>query len=168
MLIFFLTTCLFLGVALAAGVVSCSYSWSISRSQTATERPRDASCYLPMIRLLQEPADENTASRAERAHLRAERRATFRKYLELLGEDYGRTAAAVRLAMAQSAEDRPDLANALLKNRLRFILTLCRIDLSLRLHALGIGSLQVSRPVRSAELLRRQVAALADSVAWGS
>jgi hypothetical protein len=121
-----------------------------------------ANRYRPMVRLL---SDEDMAfvssNKPIARKLRAERRRIFRGYLDSLTKDYGRLLNAVRLAMVRSGVDRPDLAQALAKNKILFTLALCRIEFRLLLHQAGIGKVDVSGLVDAMDALRTQVSFLA-------
>jgi|SRR5579863_8308431 len=114
--------------------------------------------YRPMLRLLARddlefiPAD----SKLQKA-FRAKRRGLFRGYLSCLTRDYALLLAGVRASMVQSGVDRPDLAQALAKNRVLFAIAMCKIEFRLVLYAAGIGSVDISALVEALETLRRQV-----------
>jgi hypothetical protein len=63
--------------------------------------------------------------------------------------------------MVESGADRPDLAAALAKNRFMFALALCRIEIHLQLHVLGIGKVDVSGLVEALDTLRGAVSVIA-------
>ncbi|MGD1070754.1 MAG: hypothetical protein ABSB15_11490 [Bryobacteraceae bacterium] len=120
-----------------------------------------ANRYRPMVRLL---AEEDTAfvssNKAIARKLRAQRRRIFRGYLDCLTKDYARLLNGVRLAMVRSGVDRPDLAQALAKNKFLFTFALCRIEFRLLLHRAGIGKVDVSGLVDAMDALRTQVSFL--------
>jgi hypothetical protein len=105
----------------------------------------DAERYRPMLRLLSD-ADLNFPgmSKALRQKMRAKRLRLFRGYLRCLAKDYADLLGGIREVLVESHVERPDLATALMTNRYRFALALCRIEISLQLHALGLGSVDVS------------------------
>ena len=70
-----------------------------------------------MLRLLSDEDEEFVADPALRRKLRTQRCDLFREYLRSLTEDYRVILAGVRLLMTQSDIDRPDLARALVRNR---------------------------------------------------
>jgi len=118
--------------------------------------------YRPMLRLLSDKDLDFLPARSPlRRTLRARRREVFRGYLRCLTRDYARLLAGVRYAMAQSHVDRPDLAQALVKNRLLFALAICKVEYRLALHAAGIGHVEVAGLVEALETLRSQVSVLA-------
>jgi len=121
-----------------------------------------ANRYRPMVRLLSDEDLEFVSSNKVIARkLRAERRRIFRGYLDCLTKDYARLLNGVRLAMVRSGVDRPDLAQALAKNKILFTLALCRIEFRLLLHQAGIGKVDVSGLVDAIDALRTQVSFLA-------
>jgi len=121
----------------------------------------DANRYKPMLRLL---ADNDLGFAAAnpklRSRIRSQRREVFRGYLRCLTKDYARLLSGVREMMVESGEDRPDLAKALARNQFRFALALCRIELHLQLHALGIGKVDVSGLVEALDSLRGTVSVM--------
>jgi len=132
---------------------------SDARTQTATS---PLNRYQPMLRLLSDDDLRFVAGNKVLAKkLRGERKDIFRGYLRCLTKDYGRLLAGVRLAMVNSGVDRPDLAKALIKNKILFALALCRIEMRLSLYSLGLGRVDVSGLVEAMDALRGQVAFLA-------
>jgi hypothetical protein len=121
----------------------------------------EADRYRPMLRLLSDAdLDFAAACPAMREKFRASRRQIFRGYLRCLTKDYARLLSGVRRSMAESGMDRPDLAKALARNRFLFALALCRIEVNLQLHALGIGTVDVSGLVQALDALRGAVGGL--------
>jgi hypothetical protein len=131
-----------------------------AKAQSQQNLP-DANRYRPMLRLL---SDEDlkfaSASPRLRGKIRARRREVFRGYLRCLAKDYARLLSGVRGMMVESGVDRPDLAKALARNRMLFALSLCRIEIHLQLHALGIGKVDVSGLVEALDSLRGAVTAM--------
>ena len=111
--------------------------------------------YRPMLRLLSE-SDTNLVSGNPvlRRTVRSQRRKLFRRYLTCLTRDYGYLLHGIRVAMVQSGVDRPDLARAVAKNRIRFALAICRIEYRLALYTLGLGTVDVSGLLRAFDTLR--------------
>jgi len=132
-----------------------------SAAQTNNKGLPDADRYRPMLRLLSDvDLDFVSASPALRGKIRARRREMFRGYLLCLTKDYARLLSGLRGMMVESGVDRPDLAKALAKNRLMFALALCRIELNLQLHTLGIGKVDVSGLVEALDTLRGAVSVM--------
>jgi hypothetical protein len=117
--------------------------------------------YRPMYRLLDESdcgfvASGFPGSRNLR-RFRSERRELFRVYLRNLGADHARIVGAIRDLLVQSQMDRPDLAKALYQCQLMFALAMLSVEFKLRLHALGIGSVDVRSLVAAVEGLQLQL-----------
>jgi hypothetical protein len=118
-------------------------------------RPPDADRYRPMLRLLSdEDLNFTPANSALRKKIRAQRREVFRGYLRCLTRDYALLLAGIRAIMVESNIERPDLTKALARNRIMFVLALCRIEANLQLHALGIGTVDVSGLVEALGALK--------------
>ena len=96
--------------------------------------------YIPLLRLLAGYEDELLAG-----PLGAGNRARIRAWLQAFANDYSRLARELRLVMVQSSEDRPDIAKALVLNRISFAIALCRLDFRLRLLSIGLGGVQEFR-----------------------
>lgn len=117
--------------------------------------------YHPMLRLLAADDFALSASNPILARdLKTRRISLFRRYLRCLTRDYGRALEGIRLVMVQSGVDRPDLARALVKNRVLFALAICRIEIRLVLFSFGIGRIDVSGVVEAFDRLREHTAAL--------
>ena len=97
---------------------------------------------------------------------RREKRRLFRQRLDSLTEQYSVVFTGIRQAMVDSGVDRPDLAKALLKNRILFAVTLCRIDLYLAMHALGARRAIFAGSPAAIEALWQQIHRL-ESTVWG-
>ena len=133
----------------------------------------DPDRYKPMLRLLSDGDDQFVADRVLRRKFRIQRCELFREYLGSLTQDYSALLAGVRLLMAQSDTDRPDLAKALVRNRVSFAIARCRIEVRLGLFALGVRNADVLKRevqgmARSLEVLQRQFSFLAESAVWGA
>jgi hypothetical protein len=105
--------------------------------------------YRPMLRLLD--AADFQFLRAQKGftpemekRLRRQRVQTFREYLRLLEADFDRVSSALRLILAQSAQDRPELAALVLQRRLSFALGLIEVHCRLALFGLGWSGVDVS------------------------
>jgi hypothetical protein len=114
--------------------------------------------YRPMLRLLSDEDLEFVARNSSlRRTLRSRRRELFRSYLRCLTRDYAHLLAGVRAIMLRSGMDRPDLAQALAKNRVLFVMAICKVEMRLTLHAVGVGKVDISVLVDALEALRSQV-----------
>ncbi len=122
--------------------------------------------YKPMERLLCEDdfrflaAQKGFEPKIAR-RLRAERRKIFREYLRCLSRDFGRLEAAVRLFMVHAMEDRPELAKALLRQRLAFTYGIIAAECRLVMHTFGIGTVDIRNLVGSLDMMRIQAGQLA-------
>jgi len=92
--------------------------------------------------------------------LRAERRRIFRRYLRSLSRDFDRLYAAIKLFMLDSAQDRPDLALVLFKQRLMFHYALAAVHCRLALQTLGLGTVDARGLVNVVAVMRDQLHAL--------
>jgi hypothetical protein len=126
----------------------------------------DANRYRPMLRLLSDD-DLNfvSANPSLRAKIGARRRELFRGYIRCMTRDYARLFASIRRLMVESGVERPDLAKALAKNRFFFALALCRVEIHLRLHALGLSQVDVSGLVDAFDALRGTVNVMTPALA---
>jgi len=122
--------------------------------------------YRPMERLFSEQDYEFLAAQPgfepEVANrLRSERRRIFRQYLRSLSRDFGRLYATAKLLLLHSAQDRPDLAKTLLKQRLTFQYALAVVRCRLVLQPLGLKPVDVRGLVRALEAMCNELRALA-------
>ncbi len=118
--------------------------------------------YRPLQRLLDER--EHAALRAHPAftrrmlrRFRARRIQVFRGYLRCLSADYTRVCGAIKVVIVQSAQDRADLADLLMRQRASFTLHLMLAEFRLRLYAMGLGRVDAARLVAAFESLRLQL-----------
>jgi hypothetical protein len=116
-----------------------------------------------MQRLL-DPAEEAfVAQHADRAavrRFRAQRRKIFRGYLCSLERDFDKICGAIRLALVDSRQDRPELAGALMKQQARFALATTMVRGRLMLHAAGIGTVDARALIGSLEAMRSELGQL--------
>lgn len=104
--------------------------------------------YRAMERLLDRREFEALASHPAFNHkmlrrFRAQRRRAFRGYLACLTRDYSRVCTAIKMVMVHSAQDRPDLAGLLMRQRVSFTFGLMTAHFRLALHGCGIGTVDV-------------------------
>lgn len=154
---------LLLIVFAAAGLEFCLKMRSLKASPVNASGASSltADRYKPMLRLLaQDDFAFLPADRGLQRAIRAKRRQLFRGYLRCLTRDYALLLAGVRAVMVQSGVDRPDLAQALAKNRVLFAIAMCKVEFRLALHTAGIGSVDISGLVEALEMLRTQVTLL--------
>ena len=88
---------------------------------------------------------------------RAQCRRIFRGYLRNLRKDFGRMSLAIQALIVHAAEDRGDLAAALMRQRLMFMLGMFAIEARLLLHAVGVGAVDVGDMVESFETMQVQI-----------
>jgi hypothetical protein len=125
----------------------------------------DLAKYKPMARLLTEGdykfvADQPGFTPKTLRKLRAERRRIFRSYLRSLVRDFQRLHMAARMLLIYSPVDRPDLAAALLRQRITFSLAVLAVEFRLGLHALGVGTVDVRALLGALETMRANIGAL--------
>ncbi len=84
-------------------------------------------------------------------------RRIFRGYLRNLRKDFGRMSLALRALIVHAAEDRGDLAAALMRQRLLFMLGMLAIEARLLLHAVGVRMVDVGDMVESFETMQVQI-----------
>ncbi len=118
--------------------------------------------YRPMLRLL-DGSDleflrlQPGVDRQMAAKLRRERCEVFQGYLRCLQADFGRATVALKVLMVHSREDRPDLAAALFHQQLAFGCGMVSARARLFLYSWGIGSVDVTGPVRVFEAVRTEL-----------
>jgi hypothetical protein len=118
--------------------------------------------YGPMLRLLAEDdfdylkSQLGFNSRALRK-VRANRRAIFRSYLKGLIGDFNRLHLFARMVLLYARRDRPELASALVKQRLTFACAIAQVEFKLALHAVGVGTVDVRNLLDIIDTLRINV-----------
>lgn len=118
--------------------------------------------YAPMERLLDKAdlvflAAQPGYRRAMSSRLLRERRKIFIGYLRLLIRDFNRLARIARQMRVQSAEDRPDLAKALLRQQITFYVAVAVVRCKLALFPLGWPAVEGRRLVHAVARMRDQV-----------
>lgn len=121
--------------------------------------------YRPMIRLLNTCDVEFLRSQpgfspAMVRRLRAQRAQVFKGYLRALSMDFDRICAALKLVMLQSRRDRPELAEALLRNQFFFASAMLMATCRLYLYRVGIGSVDVTSLVNIFDITRAELRAM--------
>jgi hypothetical protein len=124
--------------------------------------------YRPMLRLLGE--QDYTFFAAQRGitpeavtKFRQERRRVFRAYLRNLVRDFHRLHLAARMTLIYSSVDRPELAQALLRQKVTFAYAVTMVEFRLVLHSFGFGAVDVSQLLGALEDMRMNVGSLAQS-----
>jgi len=156
-------------MALATGLVWAVRQFGadgVSLPVTATWiEELSAERYRPMIRLLQSEDFGYLRSRpeisAQRAkEVNAQRCRVFREYLSLLQADFRRVCLALHILMAQSREDRPDLASRLIRQRVWFAVRMVEVRARLVLYRLGYCGVDPTSLVNTFDLVRLELCGL--------
>jgi len=121
--------------------------------------------YRPMLRLLDSSDLEFLRSQPGysprmEANLRAQRCHIFRGYLRCLNMDFRRVCMALKLVMAQSQQDRPDLASVLIHHQIMFTTGMIAIQARLFLFRYGICAVDVSDLVQIFDVMRLELRTL--------
>jgi hypothetical protein len=95
--------------------------------------------------------------------LRNQRTQIFRGYLRSLETDFGRVCSAIKVIMMQSNHDRPDLAEALIRQQLTFACAMLSVRGHLVLYRLGLSGVEVSKLVRIFDGMRLELTTLVPS-----
>jgi hypothetical protein len=125
-------------------------------SDLSTER------YKPMMRLLDSADIEFLRSqpgytRSMETTLRMQRCQVFRGYLRCLNSDFQRICMALKIVMAQSENDRPDLASVLMHQQLLFASGMLGIHCRLALYRWGICNVDVTGVVKIFDGMRAEL-----------
>ena len=121
--------------------------------------------YRPMLRLL---SSEDVrflllqpgCTHATLARFRRERCQIFRRYLRMLEDDFQRVVMALKVVMAQSERDRPDLASALLESQIRFGTCKLKVECRVLLYRWGLGQVDVKGLLAIFDAVRLDLRAL--------
>ena len=89
--------------------------------------------------------------------LRTQRTQIFRGYLRSLETDFGRICSALKVVMLQSQHDRPELAEALLRQQVTFACAMLSVRAHLCLYSLGICGVEVSNLVKIFDSMRLEL-----------
>jgi hypothetical protein len=121
--------------------------------------------YRPMERLLDAAEyrrlEKNPAiSRKMLRRIRSSRIRLFRQYLQCLSLDFNRVCKGLKLVAVHSAQDRPDLAALLIRQRVAFSLHMVMAEIRLTMHALGIGSVDTAQLVAAFDSMRLELNSL--------
>lgn len=134
------------------------------RQESEEEREEfNPSRYAPMARLLDPSEVEFLASQPgttsqEIREFRAARRGIFKMYLRELSSDFMVLHAEARLLAAASPEKNPDLVEMLLRQQVRFWVSIVGLEAQLALDAAGLGSVDPRRLLDTVESLHSAVA----------
>jgi hypothetical protein len=126
--------------------------------------------YRPMMRLLDSADIEFLRSqpgytREIESKLRTQRCQVFRGYLKCLHQDFQRVCMALKLVMAHSDHDRPDLAGVLMHQQFLFATGMMMIYCRLILYRWGLCDVDVRPLVRIFDGMRIELRSLVPSAA---
>ncbi len=121
--------------------------------------------YRPMLRMLDGDDVKFLRSQpgftpAMAAKLRTQRTQIFRGYLRSLETDFKRVCSAIKLIMLQCKQDRPDLAEVLIRQQITFAFAMMEVRIRLFLYSLGAGTVDVTRLVRLFDCVRVELRSL--------
>jgi hypothetical protein len=165
-----------LSISIALGVVSALAYLIRKVAFSATELPitsewiDDLSLdrYRPMLRMLD--GADITFLRSQpgftpdmEKKLRTQRAQIFRGYLRSLETDFSRICSAIKLAMSVSTHDRPELAEALIRQQVTFACSMLSVRAHLVLYSLGICGVEVSNLVKIFDGMRLELVTLIPS-----
>jgi hypothetical protein len=118
--------------------------------------------YRPMLRILD--GDDIVFLRAQPGFtpgmarkLRTQRAQIFRGYLRSLETDFGRVCSAIKLVVVQSQDDRPDLAETLLRQQVTFACAMLSVRVHLVLYSMGVSDVKVSHLVKIFDSMRLEL-----------
>lgn len=121
--------------------------------------------YRPMQRMLDE--EEFRSLRTQpgvsprmAARLRRERCRIFRGYLRSLRTDFARVCLALKLLMMQASEDRPDLAEVLVRTQIAFAWSVLLVQVRVTLFRYGIGKVSLGNLLSLFDGLRLELRTL--------
>ncbi len=121
--------------------------------------------YRPMMRLLD--TDDEAFLRSQPGftprmirQLRCQRAQMFQGYLRCLSLDFNRICAAIKLLMLQSRRDRPELADALVRQQVLFASGMLLVNCRLLLYRFGFGGVDVSSLVGIFDVTRAELRTL--------
>jgi hypothetical protein len=131
-------------------------------SDLSTER------YKPMLRLLDSADIEFLRSQPGytpkmETKLRMQRCQVFRGYMRYLNTDFQRICMALKILMAQSEQDRPELASVLMHQQLLFTSGMLAIHCRLFMYRWGICNVNVASQMRIFESMRAELCNLVPS-----
>jgi hypothetical protein len=154
-----------LGIAVLLLVRRITSPASISECDSEWLSNFSISAYRPMLRLLSESdytflATQPGITKETIRQLRRDRRRIFRAYLRNLVRDFHRLHLAARMTLIYSSQDRPDLAKALMLQRVRFAGAVLQVEYRLCLHTFGLGHVDVTDLLGALEGMRMNVSSL--------
>jgi hypothetical protein len=126
--------------------------------------------YRPMMRLLDLEDLEFLRSQPGftprlARRLRRQRCQIFRGYLHLLNQDFQRISMALKLILAYSPHDRPELASALVRQQAQFALGMITVRARLFLYRWELSNVDVMGLIRTFDSMRLELQALVPATA---
>jgi hypothetical protein len=121
--------------------------------------------YRPMLRMLDGGDIEFLRSQpgftpSMATKLRAQRTKIFRGYLKSLETDFVRVCSAIKLIMLQSQHDRPELAEALIRQQIAFACSMVSVRGRLLLYSWGVCGVDVTDLVKLFDSMRLELRTL--------
>ena len=118
--------------------------------------------YRPMLRLLDSAdleflREQPGYTPAMESNLRAQRCHIFRGYMRCLNMDFRRVCVALKLLMAHSQQDRPDLAAILMHQQILFASGILAVEARLLLYRWGICTVDVTSLVQIFDGMRLEL-----------
>jgi hypothetical protein len=118
--------------------------------------------YRPMLRLLDEEdlrflRKQPGFTSQMAARFRAQRCRILWEYLRSMQVDFGRICTALKIVMAQSQQDRSDLASALVRSQITFTCGMVAIQFRLLLYRWGFGKVEVTSLVKVFDGMRQEL-----------
>jgi hypothetical protein len=161
------------GVLLALLAVTAVVFFRVLRAGTGIEESTTVVRLAPMERLLSSADFDFLASEpgfrpGMKKRLRAQRVATFQSYLSQVKVEFHQLHRQLRLLTLQAGVDSPELAKALVEQRVQFSLRLMQVEYRLFLFRFGMAPVNVQGIATVIEQMREQVAQLHFSVALPS
>ena len=92
--------------------------------------------------------------------LRAQRTQIFRGYLKSLESDFARVCSAIKLVMLYSNHDRPELAEALIRQQITFACSMMTVRVRVVLYSLGVCGVDVTDLVKLFDSMRLELRTL--------
>jgi hypothetical protein len=118
--------------------------------------------YRPMLRMLDGDDIEFLRSQpgftpGMATKLRAQRTQIFRGYLKSLETDFARVCSAIKLIMVHGKNDRPELAETLIRQQVTFACSMLGVRLRLQLYRWGVCGVDVTRLVKLFDSMRLEL-----------
>lgn len=95
------------------------------------------------------------------ARIRLQRCQIFRQYLDFLHGDFQQVVGSLKMVMAQSCNDRPELARVLVRMQILFVLGMFLIRLRLVLYRWGLAKVNISPLISMFDFVREKLLVLA-------